>query len=133
LNSRDLSSAETYNQIVNTIGRKKMEELIENPESLEVFDFDDYFDDPNLIEEYLQFIRHNNLWTKAIQRGKQDGSIRNQFPDMQIMQFMSFVAWGTINEVMRRRSPLDRIGMDLEVFSTNIIRLMSIFSDNYNE
>ena len=91
------------------------------------------FWDFNLMKEYLQFIRHNYLWTKAIQKGKQDGSIKNQLPNMQIMQFMSFVTWGTINEVMRRHSPLERVGMDLDIFSTNVIRLLAHFLDNYQE
>ena len=133
LNNSNFSSAETYDQIAKTIGREKMDELIEKPEFLEEFDFNEYFDDPNLIQEYLQFIRHNNLWMKAIQKGKQDGTIKNKLPDMQIMQFMSFVAWGTINEIMRRQSPLDRIGMNLEVFSTNILKLLSHFLDNYQK
>ena len=130
LNGRNFSSAETYNQINEKIGREKMEELIENPRSLKEFNFEAYFDDSNLMEEYLQFIRHNNLWTRAIQKGKQDCSIKNQLPDMQIMQFMSYVAWGTINEIMRRHSPLERIGMDLEVFSIRIIKLLSHFLDD---
>ena len=133
LNSRNFSSTETYNQIAETIGREKMDELIENPETLDEFVFEDYFDDFNLMKEYLQFIRHNYLWTKAIQKGKQDGSIKNQLPNMQIMQFMSFVTWGTINEVMRRHSPLERVGMDLDIFSTNVIRLLAHFLDNYQE
>ena len=131
LNSRTFSSLETFNQIAETVGREKMDELIETQEALDEFDFEEYFDEPNLMQEYLQFIRHNNLWTKAIQKGKQDGTIKNQLPDMQIMQFMSFVTWGTINEVMRRRSPLERVRMDMDIFSTNVIRLLSHFLDNY--
>lgn len=131
LNSRNFSSPETYNHIAETIGREKMDELIEKPGALDEFDFEDYFDDPNLMQEYLQFIRHNYLWTRAIQKGKQDGTIKNQLPDMQIMQFMSFVTWGTINEVMRRRSPLERVGLDMDMFSTNVIRLLSHFLDDY--
>jgi len=131
LNSKNFSSSETYNRIAETIGREKMDELIESPEALDEFNFEEYFDEPNLMQEYLQFIRHNNLWTKAIQKGKKDGTIKNQLPDMQIMQFMSFVTWGTINEVMRRRSPLERVGMDMDIFFTNVIRLLSHFLDNY--
>ena len=131
LNSKNFSSSETYNRIAETIGREKMDKLIENPEALDEFDFEEYFNEPNLMQEYLQFIRRNNLWTKAIHKGKQDGTIKNQLPDMQIMQFMSFVTWGTINEVMRRRSPLERVGMDMDIFSTNVIRLLSHFLDNY--
>jgi len=131
LNNKNFSSNQTYNLIQETIGREKMDELIEKKGALEEFEFEEYFDEPNLMKEYLQFIRHNNMWVMAIQKGKQDGSIKNQLPDMQIMQFMSFIAWGTINEVMRRRSPLERIGLDLEMFSTNIIKLLSHFLDNY--
>jgi AcrR family transcriptional regulator len=131
LNSRDFSSQETYNHIAETIGKEKMDELIEKPGALDEFEFEEYFDDPNLIQEYMQFIKHNNLWTRAIQKGKQDGTIKNQLPDMQIMQFMSFVTWGTINEIMRRRSPLERVGLDMDMFSTNVIRLLSHFLDEY--
>ncbi|MCW4014429.1 MAG: TetR/AcrR family transcriptional regulator [Candidatus Bathyarchaeota archaeon] len=131
LNSKNFSSSETYNRIAETVGKETMDELIEKPGALEEFEFEEYFDDPNLMQEYLQFIRHNYLWTKAIQKGKQDGTIKNQLPDMQIMQFMSFVTWGTINEVMRRRSPLERVGLDMEMFSTNVIRLLSHFLDDY--
>ena len=130
LNSRNFSSDETYNQISETIGGEKMNELIEKPGALEKFNFEEYFDDPNFMEEYMQFIRHNNLWMMAIRKGKQDGSIKNQLPDMQIMQFLNFVSMGTIHEIMRRRSAIDRIGMDLEIFSTNIIKLLSRFLDN---
>jgi AcrR family transcriptional regulator len=130
LNSRNFSSAETYDHIAETIGREKMDELVEKPGLLEEFDFEEYFDEPNFIEEYLQFIKHNNLWMRAIQKGKQDGSIKNQLPDMQIMQFMNFVTMGTIHEIMRRRSALDRINMELETFSTNIIKLLSRFLDD---
>jgi len=129
LNTSNFSSAETYDHVAETIGREKMSELIEKPGLLDEFDFEEYFDDPNLIEEYLQFIRHNNLWVKAIQKGKQDGTIKNKLPDMQIMQFMSFVAWGTIHEIMRRRNALDRINMKLETFSVNMIKLLSRFLD----
>ena len=66
----------------------------------------------------------------AIRKGKQDGTIKNQLPDMQIMQFLNFVSMGTIHEIMRRRSAIDRIGMDLEIFSTNIIKLLSRFLDD---
>jgi len=130
LNSRNFSSEETYNYIVDTIGREKMDELVEKPGLLEEFNFEKHFDDPNFIEEYLQFIKHNNMWMRAIQKGKKDGSIKNQLPDMQIMQFMNFVAMGTIHEIMRRRSALDRINMELETFSTNIIKLLSRFLDD---
>ena len=123
------SSAETYNQIIRTIGREEMDELVEKPGLIEEFDFEEYFDDPNFIEEYLQFIRHNNLWMRAIRRGKQDGSIKNKLPDMQIMQFLNFVTMGTIHEIMRRRSALDRINMELDTFSNTLIRLLSHFLD----
>lgn len=133
LNSRNFSSSETYNQVAETIGKEKMDELIGKQGALNEFDFEEYFDDPNFMQEYLQFIRHNHLWTRAIQRGKQDGSIKNQLPDMQIMQFMSFTTWGTINEVMRRKSPLERVGLDMDMFSTNTIRLLAYFLDDYQE
>jgi len=130
LNNKDFSSAGTYNHISETIGREKMDELINTSGALEEFDFEEYFDDPNLMEEYLQFIRYNNLWGRAIQKGKQDGSIKNQLPDMHIMQFMSFLAMGTVFEIMRRQTPLDRIGMSSEVFSVYVVKLLSRFLDD---
>ena len=133
LNSRNFSSAGTYNFIAETIGEKKMNELIDKHGALEEFNFEEYFDDPNLMEEYLQFIRHNGLWVRAIQKGKKDGTIKNKLPDMQIMQFMSFVSMGTVHEIMRRQTPLDRVGLNLEMFSTNVIKLLSHFLDNYQE
>jgi AcrR family transcriptional regulator len=128
-NNSNSSSAEVYDQIVATIGEEKMNTLIEKPGYLEEFDFEEYFEEPNFIEEYIQFIKHNNLWLKAIKKGKMDGSIRNKLSDMQIMQFLVIVTSGTVHEIMRRQSALDRINMQRETFYINLIKLLSRFLD----
>jgi AcrR family transcriptional regulator len=131
--NRSDSSAQIYSNIETTIGKEKMNELIEKPGKIEEYDFENHFDEPNFIEEYIQFIRHNYLWQIAIEKGKKDGTIKINLPNMQIMQFINIVTSGTIHEIMRRQSALDRINMTQEDFSVNIIKLMSHFLDDYPE
>ena len=132
-NNKDETSADVHNRIEKTVGTEKMKYLIETRGAIEEFDFEEHFDDPNFIEEYVQFMRHNYLWLKAIQKGKQDGSIKIDLPDMHIMQFINIVSSGTIHEIMRRQSALDRINMTREEFSTNVVKLISHFLDDYQE
>ena len=129
-NSRDASSAEVYSEIIEKIGASQLQELIEKPDLLEEFDLEKYFEEPNFIELYIQFLRNGGMWLKAIRKGKLDDSIKNDMEDMQIMQFINILTDGVIHETMRRQSALDRIGMKRETFESNTIKLVVVFLDD---
>lgn len=127
---RNISSEEVYNEIAEKIGADQFNELVEKPNLLDEFDFETYFEEPNYFELYIQFIKNGNMWVRAIQKGKQDNSIKNDLPDMQIMQFINLFMDGVIHEIKRRKSALDRINMNSETFVTKTINLVSYFLDD---
>jgi AcrR family transcriptional regulator len=129
---RNVSSEEEYNRISETIGATKLTELVEKSNFLNEFEFESYFEESNYNELFVQFLKNGNCWVKAIQKGKQDNSIKVDLTDMQIMQYINILTDGTIHEKNRRQSALDRINLKSETIESETKNLVSFFLAGLN-
>jgi len=124
---RKVSSEEEYNRISEKLGAVRLAELVETPNLLDEFNLDQYFEETNYIELYIQFLKTGHLWVKTIQKGKQDDSIKVDLPNMQIVHYINILIEGIIREKNRRKSALDRIKMKGETIKTQTINLVFHF------
>ena len=129
LNSKNLSPVATINEITEKLGLATIQDLVDDLSLLDAVDFAELFDEPYLIEYFIQHLRLGHLWTKALNKGKQDHTIKNDLEAMQIIQFVNMLLHGIIYEMELRRMSLDRIDMKRETIVANSMHLISIFLD----
>ncbi|MBD3406990.1 MAG: TetR family transcriptional regulator [Candidatus Lokiarchaeota archaeon] len=85
------------------------------------------FEEPYLIELYVQLKRNTDLWMKVIRKGKSDGTIRKDLDDVHIAQFVYMLMSGMADEVKLRSAVLDRIGFTQEEITEHIMNLIEAF------
>ena len=106
---------EMHDKIVESLGTSKYNELIEN------------FEQPYLIEFYIQMLRIGELWIRAVSNGKKDKTIKKDMGDEQIVHFLYVLVCGVINEISLRKSTLVRVQMDYEMIMQQTLALITTF------
>ena len=131
LNSKNFTAGEVYAEIVDKIGADQLDRLIQDPILLKEYDFEKHFTDQKyFIQLFIQLLRTGNLWVQAIQKGKKDGTIKNNLADLQIVQYINVFMVGLVDEMQLRQSALDRINMKSETFEINTLNLISVFLES---
>jgi AcrR family transcriptional regulator len=106
---------EMHNEIVESFGTSKYDELLNR------------FDDSFLIEFYIQMLRINDLWIRAVSQGKKDKTIIIDMTDEQIVHFLHLVISGVMNEIHFRKSSLKRIQLDYATITQHSLALIACF------
>lgn len=125
----EISSDEEYQKLADRIGADKLNLLLEQTGVVDEHELEDYFDEPNYYELSIQLMKTAYIWIKAIQTGKEDGTIRTDLPDMHIMHFVNVTLDGLVLEMRRRKSAFDMVSLSNETFRTEIMDLISRFLD----
>ena len=115
INYNNLPIEDMYAKILTNVGTNSYESIL------------DEFKEPYLIEFFLQLIRFEEKFRKIIQKGKQDGLIKNSLPNEHLTHFIFILVNGILDELDLRRSTFKRIGMDKQVVIDNTLNLISIF------
>ncbi|MFX0205537.1 MAG: TetR/AcrR family transcriptional regulator [Candidatus Hodarchaeota archaeon] len=106
---------EFLNEISESIQTKKYKELIEKSK------------EPYLIEFCAQNIKNEDLWKSFVQKGKEDRTIKKELETVYIVFYVFMMISGLVHEMKMRRTSLERIGMEDELFIKNSLELISIF------
>lgn len=125
----EISSEEEYQKIAERIGPDKLGKLVEQTGLIDEKELEEYFDGPNYYELSIQLMRNGVIWVTAIQKGKEDGTIRTDLPDMHIIHFVNVTLEGMLMEMRRRRPAFDRVDILTATFRTEIMDLISRFLD----
>ena len=106
---------EMHDEIVESLGTGKYDELLEN------------FEQPYLVEFYLEMLRIGNLWIKAVSNGKQDNTIKKEMDNEQIVHFLYVLICGVMDEICLRKSTLVRVQMDYNIIMQETMALVATF------
>jgi AcrR family transcriptional regulator len=118
INYRNIPMEEIHNKINENIGTTKFKELIES------------FEEPYLIEFYIQAQKHRDVWIRAVRNGKMDNTIKINLEDVQIVEFLYMLLMGIADMVELRKSILNRIRLDNETVIINLMNLITKFLKN---
>ena len=126
LKGNRISSEEIYEDLIKKLGKDVLEKLRQGKLSLEDMDLD------HAEKQYIQFLKNAYLWINVVQKGKNDGSIKSNLPDMYIIQYVNVLIHGMIFEMENKWTALERIKMGRDFFITNTIMLISQFLDGHS-
>jgi hypothetical protein len=101
-----------------SIGTTKFKELFET------------FEEPYLIEFYIQVQKNRDFWIRAVKNGKRDKTIKIDLEDIQILQFLYMLMMGIADQMELRKSILNGIRMDKETIIKISLNLIAIFLKN---
>ena len=118
INYRNISMEEIHDRITEITETSKFKELFEN------------FEEPYLIEFYMQMQKQRDFWIRAVRNGKMDNTIKIDLEDVQIVEFLYMLLMGIADEMKLRKSILNRIRMDNETVIRNLLNLIEIFLKN---
>jgi hypothetical protein len=104
-----------YDEIINSLNTPKYKELLSD------------FDEPYLIEFYVQLIVFGESTERLIQKGKKDGSITNNLPNEHIGHYLFILVNGILDELALRKSTFIRIGMEKETVISKTLTLIETF------
>ncbi len=88
------------------------------------------FDEPYLIQFYVELLRNRDTWIKVIKKGKADGTIVSDLKESHIAQFAYMFMSGMVEEIKIRDSELDMIGLKPTVLFERIMNQISVFVKN---
>lgn len=85
-------------------------------------------EEPYLVDFYAEIQQTANLWGKAIEKGKKDGTITNTLETEQILQYVNSTITGIIEQtLLRSQTTLHRIGLEKGPIREYSLKLIRIF------
>lgn len=129
IKNMNLSAEDIYSDLAKQLGPSTLNSLIEDSESSIDVDLDKFFDEPNFGEFFIQLLRNGNLWLRAIRKGKNDKTIRNDLQDMQIVLYITMLMNGLIDEMVLRQASKDRMGIKRDTIISKTLNLIGVFLD----
>ncbi|MFW9993307.1 MAG: TetR/AcrR family transcriptional regulator [Candidatus Odinarchaeota archaeon] len=115
INANNLMIEEMHDDIVESIGSPSYDEIMKK------------FEEPCLIEFYVQLLKFGDLWKRAVMNGKTDGTIKNELEEEQIVHFLFILIDGMIAQMKLRRTTLKRIALNRETVTENSLNLIAAF------
>ena len=88
------------------------------------------FEEPSYIEFVIRLMRNGFIWQKAIKKGRDDKTIQNAMDDSELMEYLSILINGVLNEMNLRRTIKDRIGITRNTIISKSLKLISHFLEN---
>ena len=116
--------------IVKKIGQSTLNNLIEDPSSSKNFNFKKYFDEPNFFEFFIQLLRYGKFWVKAIRKGKNDKTIKNDLDDVSIVLYVTMLINGMLSEMELRRMGSKVMGIEERIITDTTLNLTALFLEH---
>lgn len=86
------------------------------------------FEEPYLVDFYVQIQQTAFLWESAIEKGQKDGSIVKKLDKSKIIHFINLSLSGIIEQsLLRKNSTLKRIGLEQDVIRQQTLDLVRMF------
>lgn len=130
IRNRNLTPESITESIVNKIGQSTLNNLVEGSPPLNDFNFERHFEEPNFIEFYVQLLRYGRLWVKAIEKGKKDRTIRNDFEDVSILLYVTMLINGLLSEMELRRITSKVMGIEERTVTDATLNLIALFLEH---
>ncbi|HVP23617.1 MAG TPA: TetR/AcrR family transcriptional regulator [Conexivisphaerales archaeon] len=112
------------------LGHSTLNKLIGDLSPLEDSEFGEYFEDHHFYEFFVQLLRNGELWMKAIRKGRRDGSIKNDWEDSFIVQYLTMLMNGLLSEMELRRTASNQTGPQTEIITDSTLSLIAFFLDH---
>lgn len=119
-----------WNELNAKLGTSNLKKLIDNSSTFEEFNLEELFEEPSYIEFVIRLMRNGFIWQKAIKKGREDKTIQNAMDDSELMEYLSILINGVLNEMNLRRTIKDRVGITRDGVISQILKLISHFLEN---
>ncbi len=115
ISDNDIPIEEIHELVAEDKGTRKYEKLV------------DHLEEPNLIKFYIELIKNAELWIRAVRNGKNDGTIKKELEDEQIVNHLYVMISGIVYGMNLNKPTLKRVGLKEETIVKNTLDLIAIF------
>ena len=126
----NISPEAVMNELNAKLGTSNLNRLIDNSSTFEDFNLEELFEEPSYFELVIRLMRNGFLWQKAIIKGREDKTIQNTMDDSELMEYLSILINGVLNELNLRRTIKDRIGITRDTVMNRTLAQISHFLEN---
>ncbi len=126
----NISPEVVMNELNAKLGTSNLNRLIDNSSTFEDFNLEELFEEPSYFELVIRLMRNGFLWQKAIIKGREDKTIQNTMDDSELMEYLSILINGVLNELNLRRTIKDRIGITRDTVMNRTLAQISHFLEN---
>lgn len=121
---------EFYNRVnIKNLKIEEMhDEIARKARTDEYEDIRNQFDEPYIVDFYVEIQQTAFLWENAIEKGQKDGSILKNLDKSQIIHFINLSISGIIEQtLLRKGSTLKRIGLEQDVVKKQTLDIIRLF------